>query len=330
MKTADATTLARLNTAGEFKIFRCDLYTFTLKNGSIMRFTTADITQVVGGQTFVSGPLIERSNTKQTVGTSVDNVQVTLVDDGTTLVSGKPIVQQFRAGYFRGATLKIQKLFLDAANPTNIDTAPVDWFEGLVSEPGCDGMSVSFQCKGMMALLNTQAPEDIYQSTCNNQLFDAVCGASEAAFTFGSGVTATSVVDRKRFTVTGTSQANGYFALGKVRFLTGANAGQPARTIKSYVGGVVEVFQPFPYDIANGDQISITAGCDKVYSSGCAKFNRQSDGFNATPYVPVPETAIEGGGVGGPSTTAGSQGGVWGIVGSAVTGGRRKGSYQNT
>lgn len=329
MKSSNAAVLAILNAIGTVQVFRADLYTFTLKNGTVLRYTDADRDLVVSGNTFLCGPNIQRSRTKQTVGTSVDNMQVTIFDDGRTVISGKPIIQQFRVGLFRGATLKVEKLFLLDWNDTSPGAVP--WFEGTVSEPSCDHISVNFQCKSMVAMLNTQMPEDIYQGTCNNQLFDAVCGASEAAFTFASGTTATSVVDRKKFTLSGTSQANGYFALGKVKFLTGANAGQPARTIKSYIGGVIEVFQPFPFDIANGDQVSVTAGCDKVYDSanGCGKFGRKTSGFNATPFIPVPETAVEGGGVGGSGSNAGSQGGFGGMVGSGTTAGRRPNTYQN-
>lgn len=323
MKTATATTLAILNTTGEVKILRADLFTITPKNGSVIRFTDADINLVVGANTFVSGPVIQRSKTKQSVGINVDSMQVTIVDSGSTLVNGQPIVHQFKNGYFKGAILKVEKLFLLDWN----DTSPgaVHWFEGVVSEPACDHMSVNFQVKSLLSSLNKQMPEDIYQSTCNNTLFDNVCGASAASFTF-AGCTATSVVDRTKFTLSGTSQATGYFALGKVKFTSGANAGQPARTIKSYTGGVIEVFQPFPYDIANGDACTAVAGCDKLRGTCNTKFNRLGTGFQATPYVPVPETAIEGGGVGGTAPSQGYNGSL--TIGSAVSAARARGTYQ--
>lgn len=322
MKNASAAVLAILNTTGSVQILRADLYTITPKNGPVLRYTDADIPLTVGGNTFIRGPILQRSKTKQSVGITVDTMQVTLVDNGATLVQGKPIVHQFKNGYFKGATMKVEKLFLLSW----ADTSPgaVHWFEGSISEPACDHMSVSFQVKSLLATLNKQMPEDIYQPTCGNTLFDSVCGANAATFTFGA-CTATSVVDRKRFTLSGTSQADGYFALGKVKFTSGANAGQPARTVKSYIGGVIEVFQPFPYPIANGDACAATAGCDKLRGTCNTKFNRLATGFQATPYVPVPETAIEGGGVGGTAPSQGGNGTV--IVGSGVGAGRRPGTY---
>lgn len=327
MKTASAATLAILNTTGEVKILRSDLYTFTLKNGTVLRYTTADHTQIVGGQTFLSGPILERSKTKQTVGVTVDSMQVTLIDSGGTLINGKPIVHQFRNGYFKGATCKVEKLFLLDWN----DTSPgaVAWFEGEVSEPSCDHISVSFMVKSAVAILNKQMPEDVYQPTCCNQLYDATCGAVEASFTFNG--TAAGTITRSSFTLSGTSQADHYFTLGKVKFTSGANAGQPPRTVKKYVGGVLEVFQPFPYDIAPGDTCVAVAGCDKLQTTCGTKFNRLGStsvagGFQAEPYIPVPETAMEGGGVTGTAATSGSQG--TSIIGSAISAAKRKGSYQ--
>jgi uncharacterized phage protein (TIGR02218 family) len=323
MKTADAATLATLNTQGDVKIQRCDLYTITPRNGPVLRLTDADKEIKNSGNTFLSGPLMQRSKTKQSVGINVDTMQLTIISDGTFLVSGKSIIQQFMNGYFKGATIKVQKLFLDSFDDTS--RAPVDWFEGFAGSPACDHMSATLEVRAVTAILNKQMPEDIYQPTCNNQLFDSVCGASEPAFTFTG--TASSVVDRRKFTLSGVVQPNGYFALGKAKFTTGANAGQPPRTIKSFVGGVVEVFNPFPYEVANGDTLVVVAGCDKLYASGngCVKFARQASGFQGTPAVPVPETAVEGGGVSGAPVYTGSTGS--GVVGSVATAGRQGGSY---
>jgi uncharacterized phage protein (TIGR02218 family) len=322
MKTADAATLALLNATGEVKILRADLYTFTLRNGSVYRFTDADINLLIGANTFISGPNITRTKTKQTVGITIDVVQVTIVDSGSTTINGKPIIHQFRHGVFRGATVKIQKLYLSSW--TDLSPAPVDWFEGTVGAPSCDDMSVNFEVKSMMEMLNKQMPADIYQDTCNNDLYDEVCGAVRASFTFNC--TAGTVTDRKRFVLSGTSQADTYFVFGKVRFTSGQNAGQPARTVKKYLSGIIEVFQPFPYDIAPGDTCVAEAGCDKLpVSCGPAKLNRLATGFQATPYIPVPETAVEGGGVGGSAPASGSTGTA--VVGSARTANRAKGTY---
>lgn len=323
MKTATAATLAILNSTGDVKILRADLYTFTLRNGTVLRFTDADINLVVSGQLFISGPNIVRSKTKQTIGVNVDTVQVQLFDAGSYLLSGKPIVHQFRNGLFKGATCKIQKLFLlDFADTS---PGPVDWFEGLIGAPSCDHMSASFEVRAFTDQLNQQMPRDVYQATCGNSLYDSVCGAVPATFTFTG--TATAVVDRKKFTLSGVTQADTYFALGKAWFTSGANVGQPPRTIKKYASGVVEVFQPFPYDVASGDVLVCRAGCDKLPAScGPSKFNRYATGFKAQPFIPVPETAVEGGGVGGTTSTSGSTGTA--VVGSAGTAGRRPGTYQ--
>jgi uncharacterized phage protein (TIGR02218 family) len=321
MKNASAAVLAILNTQGQVQILRSDVYTFYLRNGSVYRWTDADHNQLIAGNTFVSGPIITRSKTKQSVGITVDTLQVTLTDAGGTLINGKPLIHQFKNGMFRGARVVIQKMFLLDWQDTS--PGPVDWFEGIVGAPNCDGMSVSFEVRAMTEMLNKQMPADIHQDTCNNDLYDEVCGAVAATFTHSG--TASSVVDQKRFTLGGVSQANTYFALGKVWFTSGQNAGQPPRTVKSYTGGVIEVFQPFPYPIAPGDACTARAGCDKLQTTCGTKFGRLNSGFQANPYIPVPETAIEGGGISGAAATSGGAGTA--IVGSGGTAGRARNTY---
>lgn len=321
MKTASPATLAILNTTGNVQMLRADLWTITPRSGGVLRFTDADINLLVAGQTFLSGPIITRSKTKQSIGVTVDTVQCTVTDDGRTLVSGKPIIHQFRNGYFKGASVKIQKLFLLDWNDTS--GGPVDWFEGVVGAPSCDNMAASFEVRSFMEVLNKQMPADIYQDTCNNDLFDTVCGASRAAFTFNGTSGASS--DRKTFALNGVVQPDTFFVFGKVVFTSGANAGQPARTIKRHASGILEVFQPFPYAVASGDACTVTAGCDKLQTTCGSKFGRLSTGFQATPYIPVPETAIEGGGVGGVAATSGSTGTA--VVGSNKTSSAAKNTY---
>jgi phage conserved hypothetical protein BR0599 len=321
MKTADAATLATLNSIGDVKILRADLYTFYLKNNSVLRFTDADTLLTVGGNSFVSGPNISRTKTKQSVGITVDTVQITITDDGSTLVNGKPILHQIRNGVFRGARVVIQKMYLTSW--TDLSRAPVNWFEGIIGAPSVDNMTASFEVRAMTEMLNKQMPSDLHQDTCNNDLYDSVCGANRAAFTFDGSAGA--VTDRKRFVLSGVLQADAYFVFGKVKFTSGQNVGQPARTVKKYTGGVIEVFQSFPYDIAPGDLCVAEAGCDKMFDTGCAKFGRQSTGFQATPFIPVPETAIEGGGIAGTAGSSGSTGRA--TIGSSGTSGRYPGTY---
>lgn len=322
MKNASAAVLAILNTQGEVQILRSDIYTFYLKNGSVYRFTDADHHQTIGGNLFISGPVITRSKTKQSVGITVDTLQVTIVDSGATLINGKPLVHQFKNGVFRGARVVIQKMFLLSWQDTS--PGPVDWFEGTVGAPNCDNMSVSFEVRAMTEMLNKQMPADIHQDTCNNDLYDDVCGALRASFTHSG--TAGTVTDQKTFVASGVSLPDHYFTLGKVKFTSGQNAGQPARTVKKFISGVLEVFQAFPYPIAPGDAWTAEAGCDKLQGTCGTKFGRLTTGFQATPYIPVPETAIEGGGVGGTAATTGSTGSA--VVGSGGTANRARGTYQ--
>ncbi len=319
MRSASAATLAILN--GTAMILRADLYTITLVNGLVLRFTDADIPLTVAGQTYLKGPVITRSSTKQSIGIAVDSVTVTIGDDGSTLVSGLPIIQQIAKGLFRGAKVEVAKLFLASFDDTSPGAVP--WFTGMVSETEAEFGSAELTVNSVTELLNQQMPRESYQPTCNNTLFDSSCGLSRAAYTTTATVTAGFTPTTTKFKHSGTLQANTYFALGKATFTTGANAGQ-ARTIKSYTSGVVEFFYPLAVAPALADAVTIVPGCDKLDATCTTKFNNRAR-LKATPYVPVPETAV------GSSTSAGvigSPGGTGsGSSGSVSTSVRGAGKY---
>jgi len=349
MKTASAAVLAILANANNSAIKRADLYTFTLKNGTVLRFTDADIPLVVGGFTFNNSLVIKRSQTKQGIGVSVDSVSITIATSlpvggglreletgdllqlesltgfraleasGGMSILGKPLIHQFRNGLFDGAQVLLQKLFLADWNDTS--PGPVNWFEGRVADVSCGQIAVQITIKSMLELLNTQMPATLFQPSCNNTLFDTMCALSAPTYTFAG--TATSVVSRTEFTMSGFAQADGYFALGKVKINDGANAGQ-SRTIKSYIGGVVKLFGPFPYDVEANASISASAGCDKTKAVCTTKFANLARN-KSFPYIPVPETALEGGSA--PGTTGSSGGTGVGTVGSDASARRAVGTY---
>ena len=314
MRDADAATIATLAGAGIIR--RCDLYTITLMNGTVLRLTSADYNQTIGGHLFISGMAISRTFTKQSVGTSVDQVQVTFYDAGVTTVNGVPIIVQFRLGLFKRAHVLIQKMFLD--DWADLTRDPIDWFEGRISDiPTVAAMTVTFNVKSLFDALSQQMPMYVYQPSCVDTLYDAGCGLDKTTFTFAyaaaSGSTSTV------FNLTGTAKADGYYALGKMSFSTGPNAGQPARTIKSYISGVATVFNPFPFTPGVGDVCALVAGCDKTQAVCTSRFTN-SGLFRGYRFIPVPETAFVGGsGVAGGVASPGGTGGL--SIGSAFSAG---------
>ena len=82
----------------------------------------------------------------------------------------------------------------------------------------------------------------------------------------------------------------GYFAYGKVKWLTGQNAGFTGE-VKSFSPGVVTLALAMPYPIAAGDTYTITAGCDKTLGTCSARYNNIVH-FRGEPYIPGPDTLM--------------------------------------
>jgi uncharacterized phage protein (TIGR02218 family) len=77
-----------------------------------------------------------------------------------------------------------------------------------------------------------------------------------------------------------------WFGAGLIWFTSGPNAGLPAKEIKRYeADGVIEIFEPFYYDISVNDEYQMTPGCRKRLED-CKKHNNilNSGGFT---FIPV-------------------------------------------
>ena len=87
------------------------------------------------------------------------------------------------------------------------------------------------------------------------------------------------------------------FNFGFVKFMTGLNSAL-SMEVKTYlrdnsgVGGVVSLSLSMPYDIVVGNQLEITAGCDKSFSTCQGKFNNAIN-FRGEPHVPGSDKAME-------------------------------------
>jgi hypothetical protein len=99
------------------------------------------------------------------------------------------------------------------------------------------------------------------------------------------GVAVTSVTSQRQWTSSSIVHPDGWFTYGTVTFTTGLNAGY-SNEVRSHVAGVITLQLPMPYPVSNGDQYTILAGCDLLYSTcKSAKFD---DGTNFQGFPTIP------------------------------------------
>lgn len=73
--------------------------------------------------------------------------------------------------------------------------------------------------------------------------------------------TLTAVASDMQVTDSARVEAADWFGYGSIQFTSGANAGLKALEVKSFVGGVINTFEPFYYLPAIGDTYTMIPGC---------------------------------------------------------------------
>lgn len=283
MRTMSAALLAFLNTTTQ--IVSIDLFTFELKSGVTMRYCSNRVAVTFGGLTWLPAPAgLTRSRIRWVTGVEVDTMDIEFQADPSITVGGVPMLAAARLGLFDNARITLSRLFMtDFVTPVDI----LDLFQGSTAPAQIYRTALQLSVKSALEGLNVQIPPDVFQPSCLNTLFDPACGVNSATYR-AAGVVGTVGSDGGLHTALG--QANGWFETGSVKFTSGANTGF-TRTVKTYVGGVVYVTNPFPYPVGGGDSFLITPGCDHKHNGDCLlKFNNVVR-FKGMPFVPVPETA---------------------------------------
>ena len=305
MKQASTATLDLLQSR---QYLLAELYDITLVTGQVYHYTSFQVPLVAAvypsatANLYGTGLVIKRGSITQKEGLEAGSMKLALSqqDDapsGTVLIAGYPILQAARYGFLDGATVLFSKLFM--AMPTSplaaLDTSPgaVGWFQGTVQEIEFDRMVLDLTVDDALAYLGQQQlPRQLFGAGCFHQVYDAGCTLLAANFT--STGTIASVGDAAHFT-SNLTQADDYFDLGVVTFTSGVNNGQSAN-VSSYknASGAIATNFPFPSKPAVGDTFNIYPGCDLQQSTCSAKFNNLAH-FSGQPYIPVPETVLDGG-----------------------------------
>lgn len=285
MNAAMKTLLAAGVPPGGFAV--ADLYDLTLANGTVLHWTSAQSNLPIGDTLYIAGPPITRDKISWKRGLDVDQVAVTVLDDGAFQIDGQSLVAAVWKGLFDNAKCVISMFISDSWD--NLAPGSVELFTGLLGEIGSEGKVLTLTVESPLAQLSATAPRNSVLPSCTNTIYDAGCTLLEANFSFAGtiGADATS----KSFTLAGVDKADGYFTNGKIKFTSGANAGQ-MRGVKSYTGGVVTLSYPLYTVPAAGDTVTAVAGCDYTRATCNALGNIAH--FRGFPYVPDPNTQITG------------------------------------
>ena len=277
MKTA-STNLINLLKTNNFSM--ADLYTFTLADGSVYRFTNYDTSLSFGGITYQNnGLLIKRNGVKLNTGIEVDSLSVTIYSQNYSM-AGLSFFKLVANGGLDGASLELNRLFFtDPLNP--IDKVWI--FSGKVSDTSVTRFEANLTVNSEVELLNIQMPKNLYQPSCVHSVYDTGCTASKN-YVYSSVASGST----QRIINASIAQSNNWFDEGIIEFTSGVNTGI-RRTIKVHVNNTITMALSLPNTPSAGDTFKLLAGCGRTMSLCSSKFNNLAN-FRGYPFIPQNDT----------------------------------------
>ncbi len=165
---------------------------------------------------------------------------------------------------------------------------------GHLGEVAAEDGAFRAEIRGLASLLD-QPQGRTFRHGCDADLGDSRCGVDLSAPAFRGTGTVTAALDRRRLSASGLAGfADGWFARGRLTWLTGENAGRAAEVGAHWLradSAELELWLSAGRDIAAGDTFSISAGCDKLFATCRAKFDNAAN-FRGFPHMPGNEFAL--------------------------------------
>ncbi len=256
----------------------CRCWRVVRRDGRTFGFTDHDCDLVFGGVSYRADTGLTAQALSQVNGLAVDNTEAmgALSDEAITEAD-------IKAGRFDGA--EVTAALVDWTRPE--DTAQTV-FKGTIGEVRRGGGAFHAELRGLSEALNRPIGK-VYQKPCSALLGDDQCKADLNAAGYRVEIAVELIEDARilRF-----EQLAGFddrwFERGKLDVLSGEAEGLTA-LIKNdrVVDGtrVIELWEGLRAAIVPGDQIRLTAGCDKRVETCRLKFQNLAN-YRGFPHVP--------------------------------------------
>lgn len=279
--------------AGGVRLWRADLFAFTLAGGAPLNWTSFDTDLAVGGSTYASkAPWLERTNWNVANTMQVPSLTVYLRAFNSGFNGGAQVKTQIHNGLFDGAAFLLSRAFMTSPGAAGV-VGMVGLFGGEVGGVDITGSTATLTIKGKTNLLDQFAPRNLYQIGCNHAFCDPGCTLNRAAFTAAyaagaPGLTSTFIP------WSGSPPANAAaYTSGTLTMTSGAASGQ-SRTIAQADGSGLTLVYPLYQTPATGDAFTAFQGCDKTFDSGsdqsCTAYDNAQN-YRGYPFVPPPNAA---------------------------------------
>jgi uncharacterized phage protein (TIGR02218 family) len=242
-------------------------------NGASLGFTDHDETLEFDGALFEASSGFTATELQSSLGLNIDNL-----DAAGALQSNRLAEEDLRSGRFDNAVVELwlvnwrdvsQRLLMRKGNLGEITRS---------------AQAFTAEIRGLAHHLN-QPMGRIYQYGCDASLGDERCAVDLSSALYRATATVAESESNSRFIVTGIeTYEEGWFARGRLVWTTGANRGR-SMEVRSHRDQTVDLWQPMASAIAVGDELVLTAGCDKQFSTCRSKFANALN-FRGHPHMP--------------------------------------------
>lgn len=255
----------------------CWCWRLKRRDGVVQGFTDHDRDLVFDDTTFEAAAGFTASEMRDSVGLSVDNLEVM-----GALTSERLAEADLAAGLYDDARVEIFRV--DWQAPEN----RILMRTGSLGEVRRAGIGFTAEVRGLAHYLQ-QPKGRVFQYTCDADLGDRRCGVvlSNPAFTAAGMIEI--VKSPRRFTVSGLDEfASGWFARGLLTFTSGPAAGQKVE-VKAHVRSPekveIELWEEPRGPLVATQTFSVQAGCDKTLATCRDKFANAVN-FRGFPQMP--------------------------------------------
>jgi uncharacterized phage protein (TIGR02218 family) len=247
------------------------------RDGVNLGFTDHDRELMVDGLLYEAAAGFATSEIEDAVGFAVPNLEVS-----AALTSGRLTEADLAAGLYDGARVELWRVnWADPAQRVRMRT-------GTVGEVRRNGAAFVAELRGLAAALD-QPQGRLYQYTCDAALGDARCGINLASPLYQSTASIAAVESPSRILLAGlAAYAPDVFTRGLLTVLTGAAATRALEIRRhAVIGSVAELdlWQPLVPTPAPGDEVRVSAGCDKTYAT-CRDVFANAVRFRGFPHMP--------------------------------------------
>lgn len=255
----------------------CWCWRLTRRDGVRQGFTDHDRDVAFDGTVFEAAAGMTASEIRDSVGLSVDNLEVT-----SAMTSERLAEADLAAGVYDNAAIEIFRVNWAAPEQRVLMRS------GNLGEVKRSGLAFAAEVRGLAHTLQ-ETRGRLYQYTCDADLGDERCQVDLDLPAFRGNGALVGVASPRRFTVSGLDAfAGGWFTHGLLTFTSGAAEGQ-AVEVKQHAkaGDVVsiELWSRARLPLAPGQTFAVTAGCDKRVATCQAKFANVAN-FRGFPHMP--------------------------------------------